>query len=129
MAPAIAQALARAGLVDKEKADKIQSQKTVLQEKYHTISEDIRFYLRDKRQVERLKEAVKGGGGMSMEDVHKNAYRLFKMPAMNYAAKVNQLMLLDATQKKLEELEGKLRPLIKESRRLEKEWGFTRDVQ
>jgi hypothetical protein len=127
---ALAQALAKAGLADKEKAENIDKERDFFQEKYISISNSIREGIAHKRRLLKLREDIKD----AKDVVEPDAYvfdcirELFGMPPMNVAAPSNKTMILNRIQKAIDDIEKVIVPMIKASRKLEKEWGFKRDV-
>lgn len=127
---ALAQALAKVGLADKEKAANIDKERAFYLEKYQGLSDSIREGIYHKRRLMKLQDQIKAAKAKpAVDDSIINDIRdLFGMPPMNVAAKSNQLMILERVQKAVDEIEKVIVPMIKASRKLEKEWGFKRDV-
>ena len=125
---AIAQALAKAGIVEEEKANNIEKEREFFKEKYSTISLSIRQILSEKRRLLKLQEIVKNSTTSEPDDyVFNNIRELFGMPPMNLTSAPNQMLILDRIKKSLDDLEHLLIPMLKASRKLEKEWGFKRN--
>lgn len=126
---ALAQALAKVGAIPQEKADNINKEREFFQEKYQTLSTSIRQILSEKKRLLRLQEIVKNSAAVNPEDCVFNDIReLFGMPPMNLTAAANQLLILNRIKNSLCDLEGLVIPMMKASRKLEKEWGFKRHV-
>ncbi len=124
---AMAQALAKAGLVDKEKAMNIEKERADLREEYHNINKSIRELLRRKRALRELKEDVAAPGVKQHPAVLTTAVKhFFGMTIQNFNAKSNQLLVMDKIQEELDALEKLVYPMIKATKKLEKDWGFER---
>jgi len=125
---ALAQALAKAGAIPQEKADNVNKEKEFFKEKYETLSLSIRQILSEKRRLLKLQEAIKNQATSTTDEYVFNDMReLFGMPPMNLSATPNQVLILNKISKSLEDLEKLVAPMIKASRKLEKEWGFERN--
>lgn len=125
---ALAQAMAKAGVVESEKAADIENLRKIHTMRYSALSTEIRSLIREKRPLEELLSALKGGGSMPRSEIKRRAWGFFKMPEeINYAVQANRQLLMDKVQGKLDSLEKDLRSKIKEGHRLETEWGFKRD--
>lgn len=124
---AMAQALAKAGLADKEKAANIDKEREFLREKYYQISKSIGDLFRRKKDLNTLSEAVKNPGKeVSVEDLTEAVKRIFGITITNFNAKSNQLLVLGKIKDELAAVEKLVRPMLKSTKKLEKEWGFER---
>jgi len=125
---ALAQAMAKAGVVEAEKANSIDNLRKIQTLRYQALSGEIRSMMKEKRPLKELLRALIGDGSMTTERLKKCAWDFFKMPAdINFAIEVNRQMLTGMVQDKLDSIEKDLRPRLKESKKLEADWGFTRD--
>lgn len=125
---ALAQALVKAGVVEAERLNKIKFLKEVQAERYSSLSKEIQDILREKRLLKELLQAIDGGGRMHINDIKKHAWDFFRMSKeINYTAQANRRMLVDQTKKKISSLENDLSPRIKESQKIEAEWGLKRN--
>jgi len=124
---AMAQALAKAGLADKEKAMNIDKERDEFRKTYAQINFSIRDLLRRKRALRELKEDVKAPGVKQHPAVLTTAVKhFFGMTIQNFSAKSNQLLVMDKIQTELDALEKLVSPMIKAAKKLEKDWDFKR---
>lgn len=123
---AMAQALAKVGLADKEKAANIDKEREEFRDTYVQISRSIGELFRRKRALKDLADAVKGNTKRPAADLTLDVKRFFGMVISNFTSKTNQFLILDKIKEELDLVEKMVSPMLKASRKLEKEWGFER---
>jgi len=124
---AMAQALAKVGLADKKRAENIDKEREGFRETYFQLSSSIGDLFNRKKAFRALSDDVKAPGVKQHPEVLKFAVKnFFGMEINNFHAKANQLLVLDKIKEEMDLLEKLLNPMIKASRKLEKDWGFKR---
>jgi CRISPR/Cas system CMR subunit Cmr6 (Cas7 group RAMP superfamily) len=122
----MAQALAKAGIVNKEEANGIGNLRKAQEEVYRELSKDISQLFRQKKEVKTFLDALVGAGNASLMELDLMVTKLFGLENLNLVNEVNRKFVLDIAKKDLEKYDRQLTPLLKQSRTLEKDWGFTR---
>ena len=122
----MAQALAKAGIVKKERADKIEQDREKAHTRYEFVSRDISDTVWKKKRIIHLMVLAKGGPGSHNNFPFDDLKNFVNIDKLNLDHKSNQFLVLDMLQKKLDEVEKELKPLFKESRKLEADWGIQR---
>lgn len=131
---ALAQALAKAGIVDKEKAANINTEREEALKKYKHLSSQILLKIAEKRKILAMRDSVIKLGKQKSVDSIKDAQTIqnilffLGLKFLNFAAAANQRFVLSTFQTQLTEIENTMKPMIICCKKLEKEWGFKRNV-
>lgn len=128
---ALAQALAKVGMVDQAKADSVGKDRENALEDYYKLDEAIKSGFHFKRQLLDMIDfgknvAPKMTENQPIPSMVEEMREFFGLPKMNLIAKQNRALLMNKLQGELAELNKKQSALMKKSRKLEKEWGFER---
>lgn len=121
----MAQALAKAGIVNKEEADGIGDLRKTQEEVYRELSKNIRQLFRQKKEVQTFLDVLAGSRNASLMELNLMVTKLFGLDNLNLTNEANRKFILDMADKDLEKYDKQLIPLLKQSKALEKDWGFT----
>lgn len=121
----MAQALAKAGIVNKEEADGIGDLRKTQEEVYRELSKNIRQLFRQKKEIKTFLDVLAGSRNASLMELNLMVTKLFGFDNLNLANEANRKFILDMADKDLEKYDKQLIPLLKQSKALEKDWGFT----
>ena len=121
---AMADALVRAGLVDKSKVLEAQKEQQEARDTYSELSTSISKIIRDKKQIRDLQALARRAG--KSDDFFTRVKAFVEITPLNLASPSNQKMVQEMLQAKINELEVKLKPYMQKSRKLEAKFGFER---
>lgn len=124
---AIAQALAKVGLIEKTQADNMTKEKECFHDQYKKLSSSIRNIFKEKRRLEKLQNIIKEKN-FHTDTFFNEIKELYGIPKINLSAEPNKELLLTKLQASLNDLEQKAAPMLQASRKLENDWGFSREA-
>ena len=124
---ALADAMVRVGLVDKEKVAAAQKEEQDAYQEYSKLSVSISKLIRDKRQIRDLQALAKRAG--TAEDFFARIQAFVEITILNLENPTNQKMVQSILQEKLDTLETQIKPLMQKSHKLENKYGFVRPSQ
>lgn len=123
----MAQALVKAGLIEKERTQNLQEEKEFFLTQYKNLSKSIGKIIQTKRNLIRLqKEVIAVKKDTYQENILNEIHELIGTPKLNLNAEPNRVLILDKIKENLDALEKLVFPMIKASRKIEDDWGFTR---
>jgi len=131
---ALGQALAKAGIVEKEKAANIDKERDEALKKHKQASDQIWLMTRERRYLNKMRGGIakmvrnKDFNSIHNATLYNDICRFIGIPAINLEAKANRNFALNLIQEQLTMVDKVVRPLISSNKKLEREWGFKRDL-
>ena len=131
---ALAQALAKAGVIEKEQAANVDAKRDEAMKKHRHLSGQISLKVAERRKILALRDSLgklMGKGAVAdsanRTRVENNILAFLGLKTLNFSSAANQRFVLDSLQKKLVEIDKAIKPMIVSCKSVEKEWGIKKN--
>jgi len=126
---AIAQALVKAGAISHAAITKMNADRECAKERYQHLSKGIKDILRIVRAVKELQRCLTTNFAPIPEELVKKSFHIAEIPVnLDLSLESNRQVVLQHISSLLTKWHKQLSPLIKESKKLERDWGFNKNV-